>query len=481
MWRHQKNSLEVAYKMRTLYLECGMGAAGDMLTSALLDLFKEPEQIIDKLNRIGIPKVKYVIEDSEKCGIKGMHVRVLVDGIEEAPADMDETFAHKEMNDHMHNDHIHNDHMHNDHMHNDHIHNDHIHNDHMNNDHMNNADMNNDHMHDEHVHDHQPGHHAHHHSSMHDIENIIQGLDVNDNVKKNAVEVYKLIAEAESKVHGKTVDEIHFHEVGSLDAVADVVAVCYLIDGLNPDNIIASPVRMGYGHVHCAHGILPVPAPATALILQKIPVYAGELEGEFCTPTGAALLKHFVTEYGNMPVMSIENTGYGMGSKNFTIANCLRAYIGENADSDGMYEKDKIHDKIIELRCNLDDMAPEDIAYATELLMDEGACDVYTLNIQMKKNRPGIMLCCMCKQNEKEKFAGLIFKHTSTIGIREYECNRYILKRENIVIDTGYGKVQAKKSEGYGTKRVKAEYEDIARIAKETGLPISEVRKKINI
>lgn len=441
MWRHQKNSLEVAYKMKTLYLECGMGAAGDMLTAALLDLFKEPEQIIDKLNRIGIPKVKYVIEDSEKCGIKGMHVRVLVDGIEEAPADMDETFAHKEMNDHMHNDHIHNDH----------------------------------------VHDHQPGHHAHHHSSMHDIENIIQGLDVNDNVKKNAVEVYKLIAEAESNVHGKTVDEIHFHEVGSLDAVADVVAVCYLIDGLNPDNIIASPVRMGYGHVHCAHGTLPVPAPATAFILQKMPVYAGELEGEFCTPTGAALLKHFVKEYGNMPVMSIENTGCGMGSKNFPIANCLRAYIGENAHSDGMYEKDKIHDKIIELRCNLDDMAPEDIAYATELLMDEGACDVYTLNIQMKKNRPGIMLCCMCKQNEKEKFAGLIFKHTSTIGIREYECNRYILKRENIVIDTGYGKVQAKKSEGYGTKRIKAEYEDIARIAKETGLPISEVRKKINI
>lgn len=436
MWRHQKNSLEVAYKMKTLYLECGMGAAGDMLTAALIDLFKEPEQIIDKLNRIGIPKVKYVIEDSEKCGIKGMHVRVLVDGIEEAPADMDESFAHKEMNDHIH---------------------------------------------DKHVHDHQPGHPAHHHSSMHDIENIIQGLDVNDNVKKNAVEVYKLIAEAESKVHGKTVDEIHFHEVGSLDAVADVVAVCYLIDELNPDNIIASPVRMGYGHVHCAHGILPVPAPATALILQKMPVYAGELEGEFCTPTGAALLKHFVKEYGNMPVMSIENTGYGMGSKNFQIANCLRAYIGENADSDGMYEKDKIHDRIIELRCNLDDMAPEDIAYATELLMNEGACDVYTLNIQMKKNRPGIMLCCMCKQNEKEKFAGLIFKHTSTIGIREYECNRYILKRENIVIDTGYGKVQAKKSEGYGTKRIKAEYEDIARIAKETGLPISEVRKRINI
>ena len=346
---------------------------------------------------------------------------------------------------------------------------------------MHSADMNNYHIHDEHVHDHQPGHHAHHHSSMHDIENIIQGLDVNDNVKKNAVEVYKLIAEAESNVHGKTVDEIHFHEVGSLDAVADVVAVCYLIDGLNPDNIIASPVRMGYGHVHCAHGTLPVPAPATAFILQKMPVYAGELEGEFCTPTGAALLKHFVKEYGNMPVMSIENTGCGMGSKNFPIANCLRAYIGENAHSDGMYEKDKIHDKIIELRCNLDDMAPEDIAYATELLMDEGACDVYTLNIQMKKNRPGIMLCCMCKQNEKEKFAGLIFKHTSTIGIREYECNRYILKRENIVIDTGYGKVQAKKSEGYGTKRIKAEYEDIARIAKETGLPISEVRKKINI
>lgn len=440
--------------MKTLYLECGMGAAGDMLVAALIDLFETPEQIIDKLNRIGIPKVKYIIEDSEKCGIKGRHVRVLVDGIEEVSADIDETFARKEMNDNMHDCEHNGTHNHeNDHMHNDYIH-------------------------DGHVHANQPGQHAHHHSSMHDIENIIQSLDVNDSVKKNVIAVYKLIAEAESKVHGKTVDEIHFHEVGSMDAVADVVAVCYLINELNPYNIIASPVRTGYGHVHCAHGILPVPAPATALLLQKIPVYAGELEGEFCTPTGAALLKYFVNGYGNMPVMSIENTGYGMGSKDFPIANCLRAYIGENA---GAGKKDKNHDSIIELRCNLDDMTPEDIAYATELLMNEGACDVYTLNIQMKKNRPGIMLCCMCKENQKEKFAGLIFKHTSTIGIREYECSRYILKRENIVIDTGYGKVHAKKSEGYGTGRIKAEYEDLVRIAEKTGQPLSVIRKNINI
>ena len=320
--------------MKTLYLECGMGAAGDMLAAALIDLFETPEQIIDKLNGIGIPKVKYIIEDSVKCGIKGRHVRVLVDGIEEVSADIDETFVRKEMNDHMHDCEHNGTHNHeNDHMHNDHIH-------------------------DGHVHDHQPGQHAHHHSSMHDIENIIQSLYVNDSVKKNAAAVYKLIAEAESKVHGKTVDEIHFHEVGSMDAVADVVAVCYLINELNPDNIIASPVRTGYGHVHCAHGILPVPAPATALLLQKMPVYAGELAGEFCTPTGAALLKHFVNGYGNMPVMSIENTGYGMGSKDFPIANCLRAYIGENVCLDGSGEKDKNHDSIIELRCNLDDMTP---------------------------------------------------------------------------------------------------------------------------
>lgn len=383
-----------------------MGAAGDMLTGALADLTGSRESCEASLNALGIPGVRFDLKASAKCGIVGVHSEVKVHGVSEGE-------------DHHH-----------------------------------------DHHHDhEHAHDHEHEHH-HHHTSMHDIEHIIGSLDVPSKVKEDAIAIYKLIADAESKAHGKPVEEIHFHEVGAMDAVADIVGVCMLMNEIAPDKVIVSPVHVGFGEVKCAHGIVPVPAPATAAILEGVPVSAGHIEGELCTPTGAALLKYFADGFGQMPEMSISKTGYGMGKKDFEQANCVRVMLGESFEE----TSDNTPDRIAELKCNLDDMTGEEIAYATGVLMDAGALDVFTTAIGMKKGRPGIMLTVLCRTDEKDKFAKLIFENTTTIGIRYLEESRYILKRTEENVNSKFGDVRMKISEGYGVKRVKPESDDIADI-----------------
>ena len=404
--------------MKTLYLECKMGAAGDMLMGALSELVDQTA-FLDKMNAIGLHDVLVEKEESVKCGIHGSHMKVTVHGEEEESEDI-----------HEHHHHEHEDHDH------------------------------------EHHHHHDDHHHHHHHTHMHDIEDIINGLSVSDKVKEDALAVYRSIAEAESHAHGMEVSEIHFHEVGTMDAIADVVGVCLLMEMIGAERIYASPVAVGNGMVRCAHGILPVPAPATAYLLQGIPSYAGRMEGELCTPTGAALLKHFVQSFEGMPTMVTEKIGYGMGKKDFEAANCIRAFLGE-AEDDG---------EIVELVCNIDDLSAENIGYAVDILFAEGALDVYTTSVHMKKNRPGILFTCMCKTSDKEKMIALIFKHTTTIGIREYTCRRHALKRSFRTVENDLGKVTVKRSEGFGTVREKLEFEDLARIAKESDMSLEDVR-----
>ncbi|MBO4346382.1 MAG: nickel pincer cofactor biosynthesis protein LarC [Lachnospiraceae bacterium] len=407
--------------MRTLYFDCSMGAAGDMLTAALYELLDDKESFIAKINGIGLEKVKIEPSASSKCGIVGTHMNVLIDGVSE------EDLMHE--HDHDHGEH-----------HHDHDH---------------------EHHHDDH----------HHHASMADIESIINSLRIPEKVKEDSISVYKLIAEAESIAHGKEISEIHFHEVGKMDAVADVVSVCFLMNELKADKVIASPVNVGGGHVHCAHGILPVPAPATATILKEVPIYSGHIKSELCTPTGAALLKYFVNEFAEMPVMKVNKIGYGMGKKDFEQANCVRVMLGETSEN---------LDTISELSCNVDDMTAERIAYASEKLFEAGALEVYTIPVGMKKSRPGILLCVMCREDKKEEIMSLIFKHTTTLGIRENISKRYILKREIIKKETPYGEVRIKRSEGYGIKRDKYEYEDLARIADMNDLSIEETVRMLD-
>lgn len=407
--------------MKTLYLDCSMGAAGDMLAAALLELLPDPDAFVAELNALAIPDVKFSREASVKCGITGTHLQVTVHGEEESAHDYH-------------------------------------------------------HAHDHH-HDHAPAHHHdhahshHHHASLHDIEHIVRGhLSLPATVADNVMAVYRLIADAESKAHGKSVSEIHFHEVGTMDAIADITAVCLLMHRLAPDEIIVSPVHVGSGQVHCAHGILPVPAPATATILQDVPIYGGSIQGELCTPTGAALLKHFANSFGDMPVMRTSAIGYGMGQKDFPAANCVRALLGERSAAS---------DDVIELCCNIDDMTGEAIGYAFDKLFAAGALDVYTIPIGMKKSRPGHLLHVICRETDKDALVRALFTHTTTIGIRENRFRRYTLDRHIETIETTDGPVRRKCSTGYGVSREKFEHDDLARIADAQGLSLREAEARV--
>lgn len=420
--------------MKTLYLECSMGAAGDMLTAAILELFEDNEKQIENLNNLGIEGISFEKVDSFKCGIKGTRMVVKINGEEEK---IDEHEHHHEHHHHHHGDHEHH-HHHEDH----------------------------EHTHSHHHHEH--GHHVH--RSMKDIEEIVRNIQVSEKVKKDIMEVYKYIAEAESVSHNVDVSEIHFHEVGTMDAIADITAVCFLIDELGVQNIIASPINVGSGHVHCAHGVLPVPAPATAYILKEIPMYTSEVRGELCTPTGAALLKHFVSNFEEMPKLRVEKIGYGMGKKDFEKINCVRAFLGETKDSEEI---------VYELSCNVDDMSAEEISFAIDMFFEGGAKEVYTVPIGMKKSRPGILIKTMCREEDKSNLVELIFKHTTTIGIRENQTSRYILSRKIEEVETSLGTIRFKKSYGYGVSRGKFEYDDLSKIARENNLSIFEVKEKI--
>ena len=396
--------------MKTLYLELNMGAAGDMLTAALLELQPDPDGFVSKLNAMGLPGVCFEKTVAEKGGVRGTQMTVKVHGQEES-----------------------------------------------------------DHHHDHH-HDHEHHHHEHH--GLHDIEAVIRSLNgISEKVKADAVAVYARIAAAESRAHGVPVSEVHFHEVGAMDAVADVTAVCALMEALSLDQVIASPVHVGCGHVHCAHGILPVPAPATAFLLQGVPIYSDGLEGELCTPTGAALLTQFVTTFGDLPPMRVSAIGYGMGHKDFSRINCVRAMLGETQDAT---------DDVVELSCNVDDMTGEAIGFATERLWEAGALDVYTAAIGMKKSRPGTCIRVMCRPDDRETMARCLFRHTTTLGVREQRLRRYVLTRQTEEAETLFGIFHRKTATGYGVTRRKWEYEDVAAAARKNGKSLSDIEDELN-
>ena len=392
--------------MKTLYFDCAMGAAGDMLMGALLELHPDREAFLARLNRALDGRAIVSAAPDSKCGISGTHVSVVIDGHEEG----EEADAH--------------------------------------------------HHHDGH----------HHHTSVSEILAFLDNVEADSAAAEDAKAVYMLLADAESRVHSQPIENIHFHEIGTLDALADILGVCMLINELAPDKIVCSPINVGSGTVKCAHGILPVPAPATELILRGMPIYGGSVTGELCTPTGAALLKHFCSDAGEMPRMSVSAAGYGTGTKDFAAANVVRAMIGERRDA---------AEEVVELKCNIDDMTAEALGYAQEALLSAGALDVYTTPIGMKKNRPAILLTCMCRKEQRDDMLRCIFANTTTIGVREYVSARYTLARREESVGTEYGRVRIKRASGWGVERSKPEYEDVARIARETGKPFGEILRAV--
>ena len=391
--------------MKTLYLECTMGAAGDMLMAALYELLDEAqrEDFLNTMNALGLHGVEVSPVAAKTSGITGTHMQVLVHGREE--------------------------------------------------------------HHHEHHHEHGQAHH--HHATPGHIAGIIDGLALPQGVKEQAKAVYHAIAQAEAQAHGCSVGEVHYHEVGALDAIADVTGVCYAMNLLAPEAVCASPVHVGCGTVKCAHGIMPVPAPAAAALLIGIPTYGGTIQGELCTPTGAALLKTFVQRFGPMPAMVPEKIGYGVGTKEFEQANCVRAFWGE---SDGGE-----NGAIVELVCNIDDMTPEALAFAASRLLELGALDVYTTPGTMKKGRPGHVLTVLCEPEKESEMARHILAQTTTNGLRARRCGKYFLPPGTGVVQAQWGPVGVKLAQGFGAFHAKPEFEGAAALAKANGLPYQTV------
>lgn len=422
--------------MKTLYIECNMGAAGDMLTAALMELLPDPDAFVARMNRIGVPDMRMERSEKTSSGMRGTHVSVHIGNHEEISDDV-------AFDDHDH------DHHHDDTHHHHHDH-DHKH----------------DHTH-HHVHDH---HHEHHHAGLAEVRAIVSGLDLPEEVKKDVMGVYALIAEAEAFAHGTEIEQIHFHEVGMMDAITDVSAVCLLMHLIAPEKVVVSPICTGFGQVRCMHGILPVPTPATAYLIKDIPTYAGRIRAELLTPTGAALLKYFADEFAQMPLMRVQRLGCGCGMKEFDTANCVRVMLGE--------EEGK-RDQVVEIRCNLDDMTGEAIAFAAEILLAKGALDVWTMPIQMKKGRPGVMLSCLCRPTDRDELVRLMLQHTTTLGVRMQIMERCMLSRSVEERETPYGKIRVKTAEGMGVHKEKAEFEDCASLARENHLPLTEIIKSV--
>jgi len=396
--------------MKTLYLDCAMGAAGDMLAGALLELMPDPAAALAELNAFGIPGVAYVRETLSKCGLAATHLSVMVAGHEESSSSAQATED--------------------------------------------------------------KAHHHHEHRTLADVLHIIGHLKLEPSVREDVKSVYESLAAAESRAHGKVVGEIHFHEVGALDAIADIAAFCHLLRRIAPDQVLASPVHVGSGTVQCAHGVLPVPAPATAFLLEGVSTYSdGVIVGELCTPTGAALIKRFATSFGPQPLMTVRKVGHGAGRKDFPRANVVRAMLGESAadeSSDG---------EIFELSFNVDDMTGEELAFASERIFAAGARDVAFAPVVMKKGRPGQRVSVMCAAETRGEVVKAIFAHTSTLGVRETYCRRYTLDRmiETVALPDG-STVRRKVASGYGVRRAKWEADDLAAFARTKGVPLADAK-----
>lgn len=372
--------------MKSLYLECNMGVAGDMLCASLFDTLneKDKEYIISKLNTL-LCDVTVSLNTTTKSGIRASKFDVTI----------------KES--------------------------------------------------------------GHTHTSISKIYKIIDDFDLPQKVKENAKAVYKLIAEAESKVHGTTVADVHLHEVGAKDAIIDITACCLLIDYLQIDKIVCSPIATGFGEVKTAHGIMPVPAPATAELLSSIPCFTGDIKGELTTPTGVALVKFFTNEF-SASNGEYEKVGYGAGTKDFEKPNIIRTFIKES-DTDTVFE----------LRCQIDDMTGEELGYALNKMLTLGAKDAYIKPIVMKKSRPAFEFTVICSPADKDELTRQMFKHTTTLGIRQIECARAILNRK-IYEKNG---VRIKRSHGYSTQTEKIEFDDIVKIAEENDISVFEAKKMI--
>lgn len=315
---------------------------------------------------------------------------------------------------------------------------------------------------------HQHEHHHHEHRNLNDVNTIIENSSLEEKVKELAKRIFLRVAKAESKVHNKPLDEVHFHEVGAIDSIVDIVGTAILIHKINPDKIISSVVNDGYGFIQCAHGLISVPVPATSEIFanSNVEFRQIDIDTELVTPTGAAIIAELATEFTTLPAMVTEKIGWGAGSKDLKIPNILKVYYGES---------EKQNENLVVMETNIDDCSGEIFGYTQELLFQNGALDVFFTPIYMKKNRPGYRMSVTCRKQDMFKLQNIIFRETTTIGIRYRFEYRTELQREMLEIDTKYGKIKAKKVLNNGEEYIYPEYESVKKLAKENNIPLKEL------
>ena len=381
--------------MKTLYFDCSSGISGNMTLGALLEIIGDENYLLEELKKLNVDGYKIEISKQVKNGITGTYVDVI----------LDEEHTHE----HEH----------------------------------------------EHHHDHE--HHHHEHRNLNDVYSVIDNSSLDEKTKDLAKRIFLRVAKAESKVHNKPLEEVHFHEVGAIDSIVDIVGTAILINKINPDRIISSVVNDGYGFIECAHGTMAVPVPATSEIFaaSNVKFRQIDIDTELVTPTGAAIIAELAEEFTTLPAMVTEKIGWGTGTKNLKIPNVLKVYYGEIQEQ---------NENFVVMETNVDDCSGEVLGYTSEKLFENGALDVFFTPIFMKKNRPAYRLTVACKKEDMFKLQNIIFKETTTIGIRYRFEARTELGREFVEVDTKYGKIKAKKVTNDGETYVYPEYESMKKI-----------------
>lgn len=470
--------------MKALYVEPFAGISGNMLLGALLDAGVPFAFLQEEFAKLHLGNYELVHKSVNKCGIQAQYFNVVLpeEQEHEHAHDGDQVNEHHHVHDHDcdHEHEHHHDHAH-DHawMHAHGIAHSHDHEPVLEEklcgcDHHHNHEHNHD---QEHHHEHHTHHHHHEHRNLHDIEEILDHSDLPKEVIAKAKEVFLVIAKAEAKVHGSTVEEIHFHEVGAIDTIIDVVGNILALQYLGIEKVFTTPVNTGFGFVECAHGQMPVPTPATAELLQGIPNYRGTVEKEMTTPTGAALLKVLASPVKEVPDgFSGETIGYGAGTRDVEIPNVLRVTMGLRNETVGNGNSGSAVERLLFLECNLDDLNPEIMPYVLEKLLAAGALDAWLQPVIMKKGRPAQTLKVLCSPEQRQVMEQIMFTQTTTLGVRAYYVERTALERRWKTVQTPWGEVRVKEGLLDG-KVVNAvpEFEDCKKIAEANGVPLKAV------
>ena len=401
--------------MKTLYFDCSSGISGNMTLGALLEIVGDDNYLLQELKKLNVDGYKIEISNKVKNGITGKYVDVILD-------------------DEHHHEHIH--------------------------------EHNNEHLHNE---EHSHSHH-HEHRNLNDVNEIIDKSSIDEKSKDLAKRIFLRVAKAESKVHNKPLEEVHFHEVGAIDSIVDIVGTAILINKINPDKILSSVVNDGYGFIECAHGTMAVPVPATTEIFANSNVKFRQIDvdTELVTPTGAAIIAELAEDFTTLPAMITRKIGWGAGYKDLKIPNVLKVYYGD---------MDKPNENFVVMETNIDDCSGEILGHTEELLFKAGALDVFFTPIFMKKNRPAYRMTVACRKEDMLNLQKIIFRETTTIGIRYRTEFRTELERENTEVDTKYGKIKVKKVENNGETYIYPEYESLKEVASKNNVPLKELYK----